>query len=154
MFPRRTASNTLKFLETVIEQMPFAIQRIQTDRGKEFFAYSFQDRLMEYGIKFRPIKPGSPHPNGKVERTQRTDLDEFYSTVDIRDPDLPNLLSQWQFHYNWLRSHSSLNGRAPIQVVTELSNKTPLLEEVGEMFDSTKERIKHQNYWIDCQLKR
>jgi len=80
LFPRRTAANTLKFLETVIEQMSFAIQRIQTDRGKEFFAYSFQDRLMEYGIKFRPIKPGSPHLNGKVERTQRTDLDEFYST--------------------------------------------------------------------------
>ena len=78
-----------------------------------------QDKLMEYGIKFRQIKPGSPHLNGKVERTQCTDLDEFYSTVDIGDPDLPNLLSQWQFHYNWLRSHSSLNGRAPIQVVTD-----------------------------------
>jgi hypothetical protein len=34
----------LKFLETVIEQMPFPIQRIQTDRGNEFFAYSFQKR--------------------------------------------------------------------------------------------------------------
>lgn len=104
LFSRRTATNTLKFLDTVLEQLPFAIQRIQTDRGKEFFAYSVQDRLMEWGIKFRPIKPGSPHLNGKVERTQRTDLDEFYSTVDIKDPDLPNLLSQWQFYYNWLRS--------------------------------------------------
>jgi len=74
--------------------MPFAIQRIQTDRGKEFFAYCFQERLMEYGIKFRPIKPRLPHLNGKVERTQRTDLDEFYSTVDINDPELPTLLSQ------------------------------------------------------------
>ncbi len=72
---------------------------IQRDRGKEFFVYSVQDRLMERGIKFRPIKPGSPHLNGKVERTQRTDLDESYSTVDIKDPDLPNLLSQWQFYY-------------------------------------------------------
>jgi transposase InsO family protein len=115
LFPRRTATNTLKFLETVIEQMSFAIQRIQTDRGKEFFAYCFQERLMEYGIKFRPIKPRSPHLNGKVERTQRTDLDEFYSTVDINDPELPTLLSQWQLHYNWFRSHSSLSGNAPIQ---------------------------------------
>jgi len=154
LFTRRTAANTIKFLETVIEQMPFAIQRIQTDRGKEFFAYSFQDRLMEYGIKFRPIKPGSPHLNGKVERTQRTDLDEFYSTVDINDPDLPNLLSQWQFHYNWLRSHSSLNGRTPIQVIAALSSKTPLWEEVGDMYNASKERIRDQNYWIDCQLKK
>ncbi|MEN5379357.1 DDE-type integrase/transposase/recombinase [Sphingobacterium kitahiroshimense] len=60
LFPRRTATSTLKFLDTLLEQMPFAIQSIQTYRGKEFFAYSVQDRLMEWGIKFRPIKPGSP----------------------------------------------------------------------------------------------
>nr|WP_164126200.1 IS481 family transposase [Sphingobacterium sp. xlx-73] len=154
LFPRRTATNTLKFLDTVLEQMPFAIQRIQTDRGKEFFAYSVQDRLMEWGIKFRPIKPGSPHLNGKVERTQRTDLDEFYSTVDIKDPGLPNLLSQWQFYYNWLRSQSSLKGRTPIKVINVLSNKTPLWEEVEDMHDPNKERIRDQNYWIDCQLNK
>ncbi len=154
LFPKRTATNTLKFLDTVLEQMPFAIQRIQTDRGKEFFAYSVQDRLMEWGIKFRPIKPGSPHLNGKVERAQRTDLDEFYSTVDIKGSDLPNLLSQWQFYYNWLRSHSSLMGRTPIQVINALSNKTPLWEEVDDMYDPSRERIRDQNYWIDCQLNK
>jgi len=40
---------------------------------------------MEYGIKFRPNKPGSPHLNGKVERSQQTDLKEFYSTADFSD---------------------------------------------------------------------
>jgi hypothetical protein len=39
---------------------------------------------MEYGIKFRPLKPASPHLNGKVERSQRADLEEFYPTVDLR----------------------------------------------------------------------
>jgi transposase InsO family protein len=48
-------------LEKVIEEMPFPVQRIQTDRGREFFAYKFQERLMEYGIMFRPNKPRSPH---------------------------------------------------------------------------------------------
>ena len=134
--------------------MPFAIQRIQTDRGKEFFAYSVQDRLMVWGIKFRPIKPRSPHLNGKVERTQRTDLDEFYSTVDIKDPDLPNLLSQWQFYYNWLRSHSSLKVQTRIQVINSLSNKTPLWEEVDDMYDPSRERIRDQNYWIDFRLNK
>ena len=38
---------------------------------------------MEYIIKFRPNKPGSPHLNDKVERSQRTDKEEFYPTVDI-----------------------------------------------------------------------
>jgi transposase InsO family protein len=52
LYPRRTAANPLLFLEKVIEEMPFPIQRVQTDRGREFFAYNFQERLMEYGIKF------------------------------------------------------------------------------------------------------
>lgn len=74
--------------------MTFAIQRIRTDRGKEFFTYSVQDRLIECGIKLRLIKPGSPHLNGKVDSTPRADFDIFYSAVYIKDPDLPNLLSQ------------------------------------------------------------
>lgn len=92
LYKKRTASNTLLFLERLIEQMPFAIQKIQTDRGKEFFAYTVQEQLMEYSIKFRPIKPGPPHLNGKVERSQRTDLEEFYPTVDLNDPNLEDLL--------------------------------------------------------------
>ena len=70
LYKRRTALNTLDFLEQVMDRMPFPIQRIQTDRGQEFFAYEVQEKLMEYGIKFRPIKPASPHLNGKVERSQ------------------------------------------------------------------------------------
>tara|TARA_Y100001968_G_scaffold274570_1_gene267873 strand:+ start:78 stop:839 length:762 start_codon:yes stop_codon:yes gene_type:complete len=64
IYPRRTASNTLRFLEKVVEEMPFPIQRVQTDRGREFFALKVQKRLMEWGKKFRPIKPRSPHLNG------------------------------------------------------------------------------------------
>ncbi|SFC83192.1 Homeodomain-like domain-containing protein [Parapedobacter composti] len=152
LYPRRTAANTLRFLELVLEQMPFPIQRIQTDRGNEFFAEKFQKTLMDYSIKFRPVKPRSPHLNGKVERSQRTDLDEFYSTVDLKDPELPDLLSQWQFHYNWFRAHSSLSGKAPIDVVNSLSDKTPFWDEVGEMYDESKERLRVQNYRLDLQL--
>lgn len=83
LYSRRTAANSLAFLEFLIEEIPFPIQRIQTDRGQEFFAYEFQLKLWEYGIKFRPIKPRSPHLNGKVERSQRTDWEEFYSIVDL-----------------------------------------------------------------------
>jgi transposase InsO family protein len=88
---KRTASNTLDFLEKVLEQIPFPIQRVQTDRGMEFFAEKVQWRLMEYGIKFRPNKPGSPHLNGKAGRSQKTDKEEFYSTVDLNAGNLEDL---------------------------------------------------------------
>lgn len=78
VYPRRNAPNTLLFLDRVIEEMPFLIQRIQTDRGGEFFAQSVPRRLTSKCIKFRPIPPRSPHLNGKVERSQLTDLNEFW----------------------------------------------------------------------------
>lgn len=83
LYDRRNTASTLLFLDKIIEEMPFPIQRIQTDRGTEFFSTKVQRRFMDYSIKFRPVKPGSPHLNGKVERSQKTDLEEFYNTVDI-----------------------------------------------------------------------
>lgn len=154
LYSRRTASNTLDFLDAVIEEMPFAFQRIQTDRGREFFAIKFQERLLEWRIKFRPIKPRSPHLNGKVERSQRTDLDEFYATVDLKDPMLVDQLSEWQHYYNWDRPHSSLGGKTPIERLTELGDKVLLWEQVGAKFDPSKERLQEQNYRAELALRK
>ena len=49
---RRSAGATLAFLDQVLEEMPFSIQRVQTDRGAEFFAEEVQHRLMCEAIRF------------------------------------------------------------------------------------------------------
>src|SRR3982751_3179298 len=152
LYKRRSAANSLLFLEKVIEEFPFPIQRIQTDRGREFFAYAFQERLIEYGIKFRPLKPASPHLNGKVERSQRTDLEEFYATVDLSAEDLADRLDDWPEQYNEFRVHGSLDGRTPWQVWYERAQRTPLFDEVEALYDESVERIRHPNYRIDLQL--
>ena len=66
VYPRRNAKSTLSFLERVVKEMPFPIQRIQTDRGLEFFAEDVQRRL-ELAIKFRLAQrnPCSEAMNGK-----------------------------------------------------------------------------------------
>src|SRR5215203_5857490 len=92
LYPRRTAANTRDFLKHVLEEMPFPVQRVQTDRGGEFFAYEVQDDLRERHIKYRPNRPRAPHLNGKVERVQRTALEEFWPTVDPKGPDLATQL--------------------------------------------------------------
>lgn len=98
IYPRRTARNSESFLEDrMIEEFPFPIQRIQTDRGGEFFGEKFQAAMKRNCIKFRPIRPYSPHLNGKVERSQMTDKIEFYPTVDIGKDNLSDLLEEWQF---------------------------------------------------------
>ena len=108
LYPNKESNSTLLFLEEVLREFPFPVQRFQTDRGKEFMAHAVQRRLMELHIKFRPTKPRSPHLNGKVERTQLTDLEEFYSQVDLKTPDLVEQLQQWQEYYNRERRHGSL----------------------------------------------
>lgn len=147
----RNAPNTLDFLEKVVEEMPFPIQRVQTDRGREFFAYKVQEWLMEYCIKFRPVRPRSPHLNGKVKRAQRTDLEEFYANIDLQDPHLRDRLAEWQQYYNWERTHGSI-GMAPIDRFLELKDRTPFWDEVIEHYDQSKELLREQNYEVDRRL--
>lgn len=155
IYKRRTAANTMSFLGLVIEQFPFPIQRIQTDRGREFFAVKVQEKLMSLGIKFRPNKPASPHLNGKVERSQKTDLEEFYATADLSNFEiLKEELAAWQFFYNWQRPHGSLSGKPPSQIVAELSDKTLLWDEATSSYDIKKERIQEPNYQTDLLLRK
>lgn len=154
VFPRRTAANTILFLERVIEEMPFPIQRIQTDRGREFFAYKVQEWLQEYCIKFRPIKPRSPHLNGKVERGHKTDLQEFYATANLQDPNLQDRLDEWQHFYNWHRPHSSLSGKTPVERCHELSSQTPFWDEVAVNYDIDREPIREQKFAFDQALTK
>jgi transposase InsO family protein len=82
---------------------------------------------MIHFIKFRPIKPRSPHLNGKIERSQLTDKSEFYSTIPRAEKDMelaPRLL-EWQNFYNHKRPHASLNGKTPYEKFLELEDTIP-----------------------------
>jgi transposase InsO family protein len=150
---RRTAAAALVFLDRVLEEMPFPIQRLQTDRGAEFFAEEMQRRLMAETIRFRPIPPRSPHLNGKVERVQRTILEEFWATVNPQTPDIADRLAEWVHHYNWDRPHESLHGLSPIDRVCERADKTPLQGEVSDAYEPAKERVLVRDYTVDTALR-
>ena len=154
LYSRRTAANTLAFLDCVIDEMPFPIQRIQTDRGREFFAVKVQGKLKDYCIKFRPNKPGLPHMNGKVERSQKTDKTEFYSTVNLGGDNLNDLLAEWQHYYNWERPHSAHHGKPPIGRYFDLASETPFSDEAYEVYNPVSERIQDPNYKVDLELRR
>src|SRR5699024_11449461 len=89
LYPRRTAGNAVNFLEKrMLEEFPFPIQRIQTDRGGEFFGLAFQRALKRHHIKFRPVRPYAPHLNEKVDRYQRTDKKVLETLADLNEPKL------------------------------------------------------------------
>lgn len=154
LYPARTAENAVDFLvERVLEEFPFPIQRIQTDRGGEFFGLKFQQALRDNFIKFRPIRPGTPHLNGKVERSQQTDRIEFWAIADLHDPKLPEQLEEWQMYYNWHRPHTALNGKTPMDVCCALLQETPYWEDIYEGYDPSKELFRERDYKLDCQLQ-
>lgn len=153
LYPNKQAASTLDFLDQVVSEFPFPIQRIQTDRGEEFMAHKVQYRLMDLKIKYRPTKPRSPHLNGKVERTQRTDLEEFYDLVDLKSPELTEQLQQWQDYYNRQRKHGSIN-QTPWSKWESLKAQTPTLEEVQRLYGFKKERLRDADYRLDIGKPR
>lgn len=58
LFDRRNAANSLLFLEQIVEEMPFPIQRIQTDRGWECRVKS---RRLTHKNLFVNTRHGSSH---------------------------------------------------------------------------------------------
>ncbi|GAA4298430.1 IS481 family transposase [Aestuariibaculum suncheonense] len=155
IYPNKKASSSIDFLGEVLNTLPFPIQHIQTDWGTEFFNDAFQYELHEHFIKYRPIKPRSPHLNGKVERTQQTDKSEFWFLLDLSEPtlDLNALAIEWQDFYNNKRPHSSLNGKTPLEKLKDVEALIPIQPDITKEFWESNEKILTRNYEYLSYLK-
>lgn len=74
--------------------------------------------LTGIGIEHKLSRPGTPQHNGFVERSHRTDEEEFYSvtkTANLDTTTLDSKMNTWQDEYNKLRRHSSCNNLPPIE---------------------------------------
>ena len=92
------------------------IQMIRADRGHEFQA-KFHWHVEDRGIRHVYIKPRSPQLNGKVERSHRSDQEEFYRLLSYKDDvDLEAKLADWERFYNLARPHGAHNGKTPTRL--------------------------------------
>jgi transposase InsO family protein len=154
IFRRRTATSTLAFLERVLKETPFPPQRIQTDRGRELFA---GDRATVADGPLHQIPSyyaASPHLNAKVERSQKTDREEFWAVTDPSSPELELRLAEWQHYYNWDRPHGSLHGQTPIQMLSRKSEEGPFWDEVEANYNVSRDRFQVAHYQTDLALRR
>lgn len=119
IYDHNTVANAADFINQVKQALPFAIKQIQTDNGGEF-SETFSWHLEDLGINHRKTKICSPEENGKVERSHRTDEEEFYRInrfVSIQH--CIKLLGQWEKEYNGIRPHMALGGKTPQEYLTE-----------------------------------
>lgn len=120
VFRRHNQKNAIKFIDQVIEKFPFRIHTIRTDRGHEFQAL-FHWHVEDLGIRHVYIKPRSPQLNGKVERSHRTDQEEFYQLLTYTDDvDLNEKLAVWENFYNFDRPHGAFKGKSPYEALRSM----------------------------------
>jgi transposase len=102
IYDRLNQQSAIRFLDYVLEKLPFTVQVIQTDNGAEFGS-QFHYHVLDRGIGHVYIKPATPRLNGKDERSHRIDAEEFYRMLDgvvIDDTELFNVkLQEWEDFY-------------------------------------------------------
>ena len=118
IYERLNQTTAIRFLDYVLEKLPFKIEVIQTDNGPEFGS-QFHYHVLDRGIGHVYIKPATPRLNGKVERSHRIDQEEFYRMLEgvvIDDTELFNdRLQEWEAFYNFNRPHGGLGGQTPYE---------------------------------------
>ena len=120
IYPRHTQANAIDFIDYVVDRFSFRIHTIRTDRGHEFQSL-FHWHVEDSGMNHVYVKPRTPQLNGKVERSHKTDEDEFYQLLTYTDDvDLNQKLQAWEQFYNFHRPHFSHQGRTPYEVMRSL----------------------------------
>jgi transposase InsO family protein len=118
IYPAANQKTAIKFLDYVLQRLPFRVEVIQTDNGAEFQS-SFHYHVLDKGVGHVYIKPRTPRLNGKVERSHRIDAEEFYRLLDgviIDDAKIfNNKLQEWEDYYNYHRPHGGLGGQTPYE---------------------------------------
>lgn len=117
VYEKLTMASSRDFLERLVKAFPFKIKLIQTDNGPEFQSL-FLDALKDHGISHQYTWIHTPDQNGCVERSHRTDEDEFYWQLELKELSLAELnkrIIEWTDYYNQKRLHWALNWKTPEQ---------------------------------------
>ena len=113
---RLTSAQGAAFLQRLTARFPFAVEAIQSDGGSEFLG-AFGPRAEALEITHYFNRPNYPQGNGMVERTFRTDEEEFYQTEELPADlgGLENALLRWIHVYETVRPHQALAYKTPEQ---------------------------------------
>ena len=96
------------------------VKRVLTDNGSCYRSHAFQDALGP-DITHKRTRPYRPQTNGKVERFNRTMLEEWaYARPYNSEAERVAAFPAWLHDYNHHRGHTSLKGQPPASRVTNL----------------------------------
>jgi transposase InsO family protein len=122
LLPDETGETSARFL---VEAAAFfaehgvVIQRLLTDNAKAYAqSLRFAETAAGLGIRLKRTRPYRPQTNGKVERFNRTLLEEWaYARLYHSNDERRRAFTRWLRFYNHRRPHTSLDGLTPMAVL-------------------------------------
>tara|TARA_B100001971_G_C18170823_1_gene527012 strand:+ start:611 stop:1294 length:684 start_codon:yes stop_codon:yes gene_type:complete len=129
--PRLTSAQGAAFLKRLVAQFPFPVKAIQSDGGSEFLK-EFGPTVEELQLTHYFNRPNYPQGNGRIERSFRTDEEEFYQVEEL-PADLGGLeaaLLAWNHLYETVRPHQALGYKTPDQFYRDWLYTHPMRKEV------------------------
>lgn len=113
---------SMSALLEIIPRLPFKTVFVQTDNGLEF-QKRFRKMLDDMGIKNHFIHKSTPNENAVIERSFRTDEEEFYFRMEHRPKhydELRDLYKDYLKYYNNERLHMGIGFKTPAEKVAEV----------------------------------
>ena len=106
----------------ILPKLPFKPVFVQTDNGLEFQG-RFRQMCEDMNLKHHMIHKNSPNENALIERSFRTDEEEFFFMLDkapAHYDELRSWFADWLHEYNYNRPHLSLELKTPYQIVANV----------------------------------
>lgn len=128
-----TSRNAKDFLiNRLIKELPFTVKSIQVDGGSEF-RKDFEETCKELNIPLYVLPPYSPKYNGRVERVNKTDREEFWNNKELIKTcnvisDFNERLKEYTEKYNNYRPHEMLDYKTPMEyyfILNKSEKKVP-----------------------------
>jgi transposase InsO family protein len=100
------------------------VERVLTDNGACYKSHAWRDVLAAAGITHKRTRPYRPQTNGKVERLNRTLLEEWaYARPYRSETERREAFPGWLHAYNHHRGHTALAGKPPASRVPNLTGQ-------------------------------
>ncbi len=117
-----TAAGFWRRARTFFEAHDVTVRAVLTDNGGCYRSREWLKEVVAGGASARYTRPYRPQTNGKVERFNRTLLEEWAYTRTYRsEAERRRRLDTWLHLYNHHRCHTALGGQPPITRVDNVS---------------------------------
>ncbi|MGW0991708.1 IS481 family transposase, partial [Streptomyces sp. NPDC002486] len=121
---KETATGFWTRAHTFFTQAGITVERVLTDNGACYRSRDWRDLLAAAGITHKRTRPYRPQTNGKVERFNRTLLEEWaYARPYRSETERREAFPGWLHTYNHHRGHTALKGQPPASRVPNLTGQ-------------------------------